>query len=197
MGSIGNSRVYHDIHGSAKTTFEQALEEMAKFAFDYIGGTSEEAAQLLEHAGLKVKQEAINWFDQKHRNQGHASRHDPVTKLETAFDEAVRHAVDDFRHGIAGDAKLKKDPFVSVVSNISNSPSAVVQTAVGDQNQQSMQQQSSEIRQAIDDMLASDEFKNLDETNRTVIQDTADVARRVGEAERRPIQAQAVGQAPS
>src|SRR5689334_9967573 len=78
---------------------------------------------------------------------------------------------------MTGASRLKKDPLVNVVSTIANSPGAVQQTALGEHNQQSVQQQTSSLLQAIDDLLASDEFKQLDESNRIAIQDTTDVLR--------------------
>lgn len=49
-------------------------------------------------------------------------------------DEKLR-VVDDYRHGMLGDAPLKKDPFVSVTSNIVNSPGAVQQSGIGNLTQ--------------------------------------------------------------
>jgi hypothetical protein len=48
--------------------------------------------------------------------------------------------VDDFTHGMAGGARLSKDPVVSIVSTISNSPGAVQQSGFGQLNQSVTQQ---------------------------------------------------------
>jgi hypothetical protein len=87
----------------------------------------------------------------------------------------VRNAVDDFHHGMVGEESLKQDPVVSVVNNITNSIGTVVQTAVGQNNQQSAQQQS--LLSTLDKLVNSDEFKSLSGENRSAIQDLTDVLR--------------------
>jgi hypothetical protein len=87
----------------------------------------------------------------------------------------VRNAVDDFHHGMVGEERLKEDPVVSIVNNVTNSPGVVVQNAVGQNNAQSVQQQS--LLGAIDSLVTSSEFNALGEQDRTAVQDVADVVR--------------------
>jgi len=158
--------------------FKAALIRMSTLTFEASDRViSAEGAQAIESAGLELVSNVTSVLDEKYRNQGYKSPPPVVSKLEAALRESVRHAVDDFQHGMAGDVPLKRDPLVSVISNITNSPNAIAQTAVGDHNQQSVQQQVSAIWQAIDDMLASDEFKRLDGDRRDAVQDTADAMR--------------------
>ena len=58
--------------------------------------------------------------------------------LEAALHKEVQHAVDDFRHGLAGEEKLKQDPLVNIANTVTNSPGKVVQNAVGANNQQAI-----------------------------------------------------------
>src|SRR5262249_14893685 len=160
----GGSRMHVWVHETMRDAVKEAIARMATFTYNASGNTSDQGAHALESAGFKLVDDMVRWLSGKY--EGVASRAfggydgQPLSKLEETLREVVRHAVEDFHHGMAGEARLKKDPLVNVVSNIANSPNAVVQTAVGDHNQQSVQLQASAIRQAIDDMLASDEFKN-------------------------------------
>lgn len=63
------------------------------------------------------------------------------------------------------------------MSNITNSLGAAHQTVVDDHNQQTIQQQNSELIKIVDQILASDEFKSLSEANRDAVQDTAEALR--------------------
>ena len=87
----------------------------------------------------------------------------------------VHRAADDFRHGMAGEEKLKQDPFVNIINTVMNSPGTVLQNAVGANNQQSAQQQS--LLGALDGLVTSEEFERLREEDRLAVQDLVDTLR--------------------
>lgn len=179
QGAYGGSRMHLHCHETAAAMLQESLADMATFAFNASEGRSEEAAQAVERAGLKVIRDLKAWLDKKYdrTTSGAAYLGPPLFQLEDRLHNIVKHAVDDFRHGMVGVLPLKKDPLVNIVSNIANSPGAVQQTALGQNNQQSIQQQKSELIEVIDDLVASDEFKSLSELNRFAVRDTADVLR--------------------
>jgi hypothetical protein len=156
-----------------------ADEAMATSTYNACDGISEEAAQAMERAGQNVVSGLIAWLQDLGKNSGggYLGLGPPISQLEARLQEIVHHVVDDFRHEMVGVMRLKKDPLVNVVSNITNSPGAAQQTVVGDHNQQSLQQQNSHLIKVINDLLASDEFKSLSEPNRFAVQDATDLLR--------------------
>lgn len=175
-GALGNSRVYLFYDEAVGKVLEEALPRMAVTAFRASGGTSDAAAGQLESAGLKYVHDICDWLQKRYKNESaFGVTGPPISALKNTLCEMVRNAVDDFHHGMAGEESLKQDPVVSIVTNITNSSGAVVQNAVGQNNQQSAQQQS--LLGALDKLVTSEEFKALDEQNRLALQDIADVLR--------------------
>jgi hypothetical protein len=54
---------------------------------------------------------------------------------------ACESILDDFAHGLIGGIRLSNDPFVNIVSTITNSPGATQQSGFGHLNQSVTQQQ--------------------------------------------------------
>ena len=73
---------------------------------------------------------------------------------------------------------MKKDPLVDVVNN--NSPGAIQQVGIGNFSQSAFLQNGTELVKAIDEALASEEFKALGADTQAALQDTAEVLK--GEA---------------
>lgn len=180
-GAYGGSRMHIHVHETIVSTLKEAMVQMATFTYTALGETSVKAGVALEGAGFKFVDEAVQWLRNKYESKttkafgGYLGPSLP--ELEQRLRDVVQNAVEDFRHGIAGEAALKKDPLVNIVSKIANSPGAVVQTALGDNNEQTVQQRASGILQAIDEMLASEEFKSLDGPKGSAIEDAVDVVR--------------------
>jgi hypothetical protein len=56
-----------------------------------------------------------------------------------AMREKRERLLDDFKHGIIGSERLKRDPVVSFVANQTGSPGAVQQIGIGDFSQSALQ----------------------------------------------------------
>jgi hypothetical protein len=176
--NLNSSRVYLEYNNEMISVFKDVLRTMAAFAYNATGGHSPETAACLEKSGEHFVSEMTQWAATNASNARAFGPQDPLLdNLTNSLNEAKDAAVDDFIHGMLGGTPLKKDPLVNVVSNITNSPGAVQQTALGNHNRQSVQQQSATVLRAIDDLLASEEFKNLGDQERTRVQDVADVLR--------------------
>jgi hypothetical protein len=176
-GALTNSRTALLYDQAVAEAYKNAIGKMASRAFLATGATGGEAANGVEVAGKKLIDRAADWLEKTFG--GHGSFFvPPVAKLRPILLRILEEVVDDFRHGIHGERALKKDPFVSVVTNITDSPHAIQQMAIGDNNQLSVQQQTSTIERAIDDLLASDDYKQLNDTEKQLaVQDTADALR--------------------
>lgn len=95
---------------------------------------------------------------------------------------AIRHGLedlrarltDDFRFGMKGSERLKKDPVVSIVSNQTNSPGAVQQIGVGDFSQKAFVQNHQPLVDSINKALASPEYRSLKPDQKDALKDVAD-----------------------
>jgi hypothetical protein len=154
-GALGNSRVYLLYDEAVGKVLQEALPRMAVAAFRASGGTSDAAT--LEKAGLEFVDKVTLWLQKRYKNDaafGYTGP--PISSLKTTLCKIVHDAVDDFRHGMVGEEKLKQDPVVSIVTNIVNSDNTIIQNAVGQNNRQSAQQQS--LLSALDKLVKSEEL---------------------------------------
>jgi hypothetical protein len=94
-------------------------------------------------------------------------------ELDVRLGEISAAAIDDFEHGMMRGARLKKEHVVSIVNNMINSPGGVQQAGVGEFSQTAFTDQSNHLIRAIDGLLASAEFQNLDEEKREAVADVA------------------------
>jgi hypothetical protein len=92
-------------------------------------------------------------------------------------DKRILGVVDDLRHGIVGGQRLGKDPVVSVISTVTNSPGAVLQSGIGNVQKALATQGGGEVRAAIEQFLTSNEVRNLGSNERQNILDVAEVVR--------------------
>jgi hypothetical protein len=100
-----------------------------------------------------------------------------INKMDVVLSETKDALVDDFRHGMMGSQRLKKDPVVSIVGNQNNSPGAVQQIGVGNFSQSAFVQNHKPLVEAIDAALSSAEFKALPEPDQQGFRDVAEVVK--------------------
>jgi hypothetical protein len=166
----GRGSLYLQCERAVNEVLVKALQSMAKIAFSVSGSTSDAAACQLEQGGGQLADSITEWLQGVLNTRG-----TPSGPLKATLHETVKHAVDDFRHGMAGEEKLKQDPLVNIVNTVTNSPGTVLQNAIGANNQQSVQQQS--LLAALDGLITSEEFKRLREEDRLAVQDLVDTLR--------------------
>jgi hypothetical protein len=97
-----------------------------------------------------------------------------VDRMQTAMREKWERLLDDFKHGMMGSERLKKDPVVSIVSNQTNSPGAVQQIGVGEFSQSALVQNHQSLVDAVNKALASPEFAKLEPSQKEGFKDVAD-----------------------
>ncbi len=94
-----------------------------------------------------------------------------------ATDKRIAGAVDDLRHCILGGHRLTKDPLVSVISTVTNSPGAILQSGIGNVQKALAMGHGSEVRAALEQFTSSREVQNLGADEKQSIMDVADVVR--------------------
>jgi hypothetical protein len=169
--------------GSVKNEYiragSQAADKMVRHAFELTGSTAQPVCDTVEQ-GLRSLRDALsNDLAQFFRVQGAFASRNMTDALGNDFllamDRQITTIVDDFRYGIAGGTRLSKDPLVSVISNITNSPGAVVQGGVGNVQHVVTSGASNDIRSALTQFMASAEVHALSAENRQSLADVAEV----------------------
>jgi hypothetical protein len=176
--ALGNSRIWLAYHQAIAEVFQRALRKAAVHAFNLTGEHSPKTGAAIGRATEHGVVQIIEWMKRKALASTTFGRHDPLLDQLTAALYKIRDVVvDDFIHGMVGGTPLKKPVAPPAGPTIINSPNAVQQTVYGDRNQLSVQQQAVPLLAAIDDMLASNDFRQLDAEQQTAIRDHADAVR--------------------
>ena len=98
-----------------------------------------------------------------------------ATRSREATDKPISAGLDDFRHGILEGIRLTKDPIVSVISTVNNSPGAVVQAGLGNVQKILSVDGRTDVRSALTSFLKSKEVQALAPDDRQGLEDLADV----------------------
>jgi hypothetical protein len=175
-GALGNSRAYLIYNDAVFEVMKAVLPRMARMVYHATEGASEAAANLLDAAASKMVADIAEALDKKFRQAAKAYGDSPlVDQLTAKLTRAKDQVVEDFKHGMDGDVPLTKQQTGNVYVTQTNSPAG--QIAVGNQNIQSIQQQSSAFIKTIEDVLASDGFKELNNDKAEVVRTLADLVR--------------------
>jgi hypothetical protein len=177
-GALYNSRVLLVVASAYERAAATAADKMVRLAFELTGSTSNAVCAAVEE-GLRLLRDALsNDLIQFFKGQG-SWMPDVSDRLSTDFlqsmDKRIAAAVDDLSHGIAGGVRLNKDPLVSVISKITNSPGAVLQGGIGNVQHATTGIASSDIRSALAQFISSKEVQSLSMDDKQSIADVADV----------------------
>jgi hypothetical protein len=175
--ALGNSRIWLAYNEAIVEVFQRALGNMVVSAHGIIGEHSQTGAVIRLAANHGFAQ-IIAWMKKKAIAAVAFGRQDPLLDQLTNVLHKIRDAaVDDFIHGMIGAKPLKEPVAAPAGPAIINSPNAIQQIVHGDRNQLSVQQQAAPLLAAIDDMFASDGFKQLSADCQAEIRDHADAVR--------------------
>jgi hypothetical protein len=94
-----------------------------------------------------------------------------------ATNKLITGTIDDFQNGFAGGNRLAKDPLVSVISQITNSPGAVLQSGVGNNVQTATTSAfaPNNVRSALLQFLNSQDVQGLAPDDKQSVADVAEV----------------------
>ena len=159
----------------ALSTLEQAYADALQFAFSATGGHEKDTVDKLSLCGSEMIAAIMEQATGRANRLGIAGSIVPqqLDVIRHKLEDKHKRLTDDFAHGMYRSERLKKDPLVNVVNN--NSPGAIQQVGVGNFSQSAFLQNNTELVNAIDQALASDEFKALDADTQATLHDTAEV----------------------
>ncbi|WP_315718130.1 MULTISPECIES: hypothetical protein [unclassified Bradyrhizobium] len=176
-GALHNSRTFIRFWEVGVQLLERDINSAIQFVYNHTGQHTGEvydqvaycSSQMVERILQDVRARAgVN--DQAFGG-GYA---EIVDRMQTAMQEKRERLLDDFKHGMIGSERLKKDAVVNVINNQTNSPGAIQQVGVGDNfSQQAFAQNHQELVLAIEKALASQEFAELQQDQKEAYSDTA------------------------
>jgi hypothetical protein len=159
---------------------KNATDAMVKHTYELMGDNSSAVCKTLERAlyGLRagLSNDLANFLRSPQCSWAPKVAADAIGRsfLE-AMGGRIGAAIDDFRFGISGGRKLSKDPVVSVISSISNSPGATLQSGIGNVQRAVTASGSNALRLAVSEFLNSQEVQNLSPDNKQSVTDVAEV----------------------
>ncbi len=164
----------------AISTLQQAYADALQFAFSATGGHEKDTVDKLNLCGSEMIAAIMELATERANRLGIAGPIVPqhLDVIRHKLEDKHKRLTDDFAHGIQGSERLKRDPLVNVVNN--NSPGTIQQVGIGDFSQSAFLQNNTELVNAIEQALASEEFKALDADTQATFLDTAEVLK--GEA---------------
>lgn len=165
-----------------KTEYVRVVSEtghkMTRLAFDATGTNTNDIVEVIHKNIVALRDAVSNDLAEFFRTagswagmSGQASGNDFLNET----DKSIAAIIDDFRHGISEGKKLTKDPVVSVVSSITNSPGAVMQSGVGNIQTVLSAGNAAAIRQKLTEFVTSKEVQALPPEEKQGIADVAEV----------------------
>src|SRR5258706_9983831 len=172
-GALGVSRTYLQFIDAGLTIVSREVNDAIQFAYNLTGEHDGEVVNQVAYCATQMVAKIMQIARQDASTDGGTAA-EIINKMDVALSERKDALVDDFRHGMMGSQRLKKDPVVSIVSNQNNSPGAVQQIGVGDKfSQQAFVQNHQPLIDAVEKALASPEFAKLQPEQKDGFKDVA------------------------
>ncbi len=173
-GTLGGSRTYLQFIDAGLDILSREVNDAFQFAHNLTGEHDGEVANQVSHCATQMVAKIMQIARQNSSTEGGTAA-EIINKMDVTLSEKKDALVEDFRHGMMGSQKLKKDPVVSIVSNQNNSPGAVQQIGVGDKfSQLAFVQNHQPLIAAVERALASPEFAKLPPEQKDGFRDVAD-----------------------
>jgi hypothetical protein len=133
-GSLETSRMARTVAVEYVRELSEAADRAARLAFEATGSTSDAVCEVVRKGLFKLRDalsdDLVAFFRARPAPAAGLGHMVSNWFLQDA-DKRILSVVDDLRHGIVGGQRLGKDPVISVISTVTNSPGAVLQSGIG------------------------------------------------------------------
>lgn len=176
-GMLGSGNTIWSFRTEALRVFEEQFRETAQFVFNLTATNEGESAKVLAFYAQRVTGMFMQQLREASTRLGvpEGLIAGEVAKIGVALEERSTQVLDDFVHGMMGNARMKKDPIVSIALNQTGSPNAVQQVGFGRFSQAAYSQQHNALVEAVDAALRSADFLALPQQQRDAFKDMAEV----------------------
>jgi hypothetical protein len=128
-GTLGGSRTYLQFIDAGLAILSREVNDAFQFAYNLTGEHDGEVANQVAYCARQMVAKIMQIARQNASTDGGTAA-EIINKMDVTLSEKKDALVEDFRHGMMGSQRLKKDPVVSIVSNQNNSPGAMQQIGV-------------------------------------------------------------------
>lgn len=175
-GALQSGSTLWMVKSEREAILKASAAKITRLAFEATGGTAPEVGDVLEHhlraLRDKLAAQLADFYQRSSWARGLEAR--LQSEFHTDTDVTIEGIVDDFRHGISEGVRMKNDPLVNVVTSVSDSPGAVVQSGTGNV-QRNISTHPTEIRSALSQFIHSPEVQALPREHRESLIDVTDV----------------------
>lgn len=176
-GRLGSGSTLISFNEEAQKLFIEAFESAALFSFNLTHRNGEDVGGQLSYFADravdaimgKIMTSAVRLGLPEQAVAPH------VTTISTGLINRKECLLDDFKFGMLGNARMKSDPLVNIVTHQTNSPGAIQQIGMGTFSQSAFSQHNEPLLAAIDAALISPEFSSLNEIDKEAFRDVADI----------------------
>ena len=174
LGMLASGNTFKEFENIVLRSYEATFKEAAAFVFNLTERNDEEISKLLEFFAGRLRDVTLELLKNMGLRTGAKDQvvAEQLFNYQQGLDARKVRLMDDFKYGMMGSERLKRDPVVSVVQ--SDSPGAILQVGVGHVSQSALIDNRQALVQAIDQALNSAEFKALTPDQQVGFKDIAD-----------------------
>lgn len=177
-GALASGGTILQFRQEALRIFTEKSNEAAQFTYSLTKSTELDVVRALSFCTKRMVEVIMEHVAERTGRLGiHGSMNAETQQTRDLLAGKQERLIDDYSHGMMGSARLKKDPVISVVNNQMNSPGGVQQVGFGNFSQSAFTQQQNVLVRAIDDVLASQEYSRLGQTEKDAFKDIADAVK--------------------
>jgi hypothetical protein len=176
-GALHSSRTFIRFWEAGVEILEREINSAIQFAYNHTGQHTGEVYDQVAYCSSQMVERILQAVRTRAGMNDRAfggGYGEIVDRMQAAMREKREWLLDDFKHGMMGSKRLKKDPVVSIVSNQTNSPGAVQQIGVGEFSQSAFVQNHQPLVDAVNKALASPDFAKLEPAQKEGFKDVAD-----------------------
>ena len=171
VNGVNSSRTYLRISAVGQKILEREVNDAIQFAYNYTGQNDGQVYEQVAYCAKQMVDKIMGLARLRNTPVGG----EIINKMEVALGERKDSLLDNFKHGMMGSERLKKDAVINVMQ--SNSPGAVLQVGTGNFNQSAYNQHHQSLVQEIDKALTSSGFSALKQEDRVSVRDIAEVVK--------------------
>jgi hypothetical protein len=179
-GTLNSSMTFVQYWQAGLRVLEREANDACKFVYSLTEQHTGEPYNQVEYCVHRMVENMMDAIGQKAVQAGAlgGAYGDIVNRMRGEMTAKRDNLLADFKNGMMGTERLRKDPVLNVINNQTNSPGAVQQVGIGDNfSQTAFVQNHQELVSAIERALASNEFAELEQSQRDAFSDIAVVVK--------------------
>jgi len=178
-GALQSERTLIYVAEAYKTAGKQAATEVASRTFEITQSNAKPVCDEMRRGLQKIRDALSNDLADYFRKQAAFAGHMVTDPLGNGFlgamDNCIEETIDDYRHGLIGGRRMSQDQVVSVITSVTNSPGAIVQSGAGNAQSATTGVSVEDLRVALAEFLSSPQLQLLAPDAKQSIVDVVEV----------------------